>query len=68
MPIMEEKFEEKLVLTVDEAAKLLGVSRPTAYQGVERGEIPSIRVGKRILIPRAALEKMMETAGNQATS
>lgn len=62
---MEENFE-RIVYTVDEAAKLLGISRPSAFQGVERGEIPHIRVGKRILIPKAALDKLLTTAGSKS--
>lgn len=58
---------EKLVFTVEEAGEILGLSRASAYQGVERGEIPSIRVGKRILVPRVALEKMLAQAGSQAS-
>ncbi|MDO8530702.1 MAG: excisionase family DNA-binding protein [Dehalococcoidia bacterium] len=46
---------EKLVISVDEAAKLLALSRSSAYAGVKNGQIPSIKVGRRILIPRAAL-------------
>jgi excisionase family DNA binding protein len=61
-------MEEKLVLTVDETAALLGISRPTAYQGVEKGKIPSIRVGKRILVPKAALEKLLAEAGARNNS
>ena len=53
---------DKAVLTVDETAQLLGLSRNSAYQGVMRGEIPSIRVGKRILVPRAALERLLQMA------
>ncbi len=51
---------EKLTFTVEETAKILGLSRNSAYQGVMTGEIPHIKVGKRILIPRLALEKMLE--------
>lgn len=54
---------QSVVLTVDEVAGLLKISRPQAYLGVERGEIPHIRVGRRILIPRAALEKLLISAG-----
>ena len=54
---------QKLVLTVDECAKWLSISRPQPYLGVHRGEIPSIKVGRRILIPRAALERMLLHAG-----
>jgi len=61
-----EENEEKLVYTVTEVAELLGISRPLAFQGVERGEIPCIRVGKRILIPRMALEKLLSAAGKES--
>jgi excisionase family DNA binding protein len=50
---------EPLVFTVDEAARLLRVGRKQAYEAVAEGEIPSFRIGKRILIPRAALEQML---------
>lgn len=46
-------------LTVDETARLLHVSRVSAYNAVQAGEIPSIRVGRRILIPTAALLRML---------
>jgi excisionase family DNA binding protein len=45
-------------MTVEEAAKRLGLSRPAAYEGVRRNEIPSIKIGRRILVPIAALERM----------
>lgn len=57
---------QSVVLTCDEVAEILKISRPQAYLGIKRGEIPHIRVGKRILIPRAALEKMLATAGKSA--
>ncbi len=51
--------KEKLTLTVDEAAKCLGVGRNLAYEAIARGEIPVIRVGKRLLVPKAALELLL---------
>jgi len=51
---------EKLTLTVSETARLLGISRGLAYEMVRTGEIPSVRFGKRVLIPRRALEKLLE--------
>jgi excisionase family DNA binding protein len=48
---------ERLVLSIPEAPALLGVSKNSAYSAVARGEIPSIRVGRRIVIPRAKLLK-----------
>ena len=41
---------KKITGTVDEAAEAIGVSRSVAYEGVKTGEIPSMRVGKRILV------------------
>ena len=52
--------EQSLVLTVEEAAKFLRLSRGSAYEGVRLGQIPSIRVGRRILIPRAALVRLLD--------
>ena len=52
--------EEKLTLTVSETARLLGISRGLAYEMVRTGEIPSVRFGKRVLVPRRSLEKLLE--------
>ena len=51
--------KEKLTLTVDETAKCLGIGRNSAYEAIARGEIPVIRVGKRLLVPKAALETLL---------
>ena len=51
---------ESLVLTVGEAARLLRLSKTTTYDQIRQGSIPSIRMGKRILVPRAALMRMLE--------
>ena len=50
---------EKLTLTVEDARKLLGLSRGLMYHAIRRGEIPSLRVGRRLLIPRAPLLKLL---------
>ena len=57
---------EKIILSVMETANLLGLSRNSTYQGVQSGAIPSIRVGKRILVPKAALDRMLEGGGTNA--
>ena len=44
---------------VEQAAELFGVSRASAYKGIASGEIPSIRIGKRILVPTAAVLEML---------
>ena len=52
--------DERLTLTVKEAQKILGLGRSLVYQGIEAGEIPSVRIGRRILIPKAALYRLLE--------
>lgn len=52
--------EERLTLTIPEAARLLGISRAAAYEGVRRSEIPAVRIGRRLLVPRAAFERWLE--------
>lgn len=51
---------EKLAFTVEEAAEILGIGRNLAYEGVKNGDIPSIRIGKRIVVPKAALKKKLD--------
>lgn len=51
---------ESLTLTVDQTAKLLGLSRNGAYEAIARGQVPSIRIGRRLLVPRTALERMLD--------
>jgi len=51
--------------SVDELAKELRISRQAAYAALHRGVIPSIRIGKRFVLPRAAIAEWLRTAGNQ---
>ena len=52
--------EERVTFTVEETAKLLGIGRQLAYDKVKTGEIPVIKIGRRLLVPRRALEKLLE--------
>ncbi len=49
------------VLTIPEAARVLGISRNLAYElaAKDRFPVPTIRLGKRIVIPRAALDRLL---------
>jgi excisionase family DNA binding protein len=60
-----ERPAQRLTLTVEEAAESLGISRTFAYEAVKRGEIPAIRIGRRILVPKVALDRLLESAGEQ---
>lgn len=54
-----------ITLTVAEVATLLGVSLGVAYREVREGNIPSIRVGGRLLVPRAAFDRLLDVDGNR---
>jgi len=54
---MEDK---RMTLTIEEAAKVLGIGRNLCYDRVKTGEIPVIKIGRRLLVPRRALEKLLE--------
>jgi len=51
--------EEPKTQTIDEAAKELGIGRNQAYAAAKRGEIPTVRIGKRILVLREPFKKML---------
>ena len=46
---------------------VLGISRAFAYDAVRRGEIPAIKIGRRILVPKLALDRLLETSGEGST-
>lgn len=51
---------ERLALSVEEAGALLGISRDLAYDLVACGTIPSVRLGRRLVVPRRALEAALD--------
>jgi excisionase family DNA binding protein len=51
-----------LVLTVEEASRLLGISRAHGYELVARGELAHIRLGRRVVVPRRAIDQLIENA------
>lgn len=52
--------ESKLTVTVAEAGRLLGISRGLAYEMARIGKLPTIRFGRRLLVPRQALYRLLE--------
>ncbi len=54
--------DERVTLDVPAAGRMLGLSRNAAYQAVRRGEIPAVKIGGRLLVPRAALMRLLEMA------
>ena len=57
--------EQPLTISVPEAGKrYFDLSRGAAYQAAERGEIPTIRIGRLLRVPVRALEDMLDRASN----
>jgi len=51
---------ERLTITVDEAAKELGISRALAYEMARTGKLPTLRFGRRFVVPRKAIDQLLE--------
>jgi excisionase family DNA binding protein len=58
----EHATDDRLTWTVPEAARLLGISKDTAYEAAHRGELPVKVIGRRMLIPRMALLRLLDGA------
>lgn len=50
---------ERLVYSIAEAAELLNLSERSAYAAAKRGEIPVLKMGSRMVVPKAALDAML---------
>ena len=55
------------MLTVEEAAAYLRISRGLAFAAVKDGSLPCVRIGRRILIPRRQLEALLDGSAPPAT-
>jgi excisionase family DNA binding protein len=55
----------QLTLTVEEAGRLLGISRGAAYRAAACGQIPTIRLGRRLLVPRARLHQLLGISSSE---
>ena len=51
---------ERATYTVEEAAKILGISRSTAYECARTGELPVLRFGRRMVVPATALRLLVD--------
>jgi excisionase family DNA binding protein len=58
-----ENVEPLVMRLWPDAGQALGLSRNATYDAAKRGEIPTIRFGKLIKVPTAALRRMLESAG-----
>ncbi len=56
---------ECATLKIEEAATFLGISWASAYAAANSGELPTLRIGRRLVVPRAALERLLASAGQR---
>ncbi len=71
----EQDWRSRSTITVEEAAPILGIGRSTAYVLARCGDLPTLRLGRRYVVPVAALRRMLgetepsndcDLAGNEA--
>ena len=58
------RFDDRLVYTVTEAAKLLGISRAHGYDLVASGELLHLRLGRRIVVPKRVIEALLDVGAS----
>jgi hypothetical protein len=58
-----EQARDSLTYEVPEAGAMVGLNRNAAYKAAKRGEIPTIRFGKLLKVPKAAWHRMLANAG-----
>ena len=51
--------DERKTYSIEEAARLLGVGRNQGYEAARTKQIPVIKIGKRLLVPKAALDRLL---------
>lgn len=56
---------EALVLTVPEAGAKLGLGKTASYEAAARGDLPTIKIGRALRVPKIALERMLNEAGQK---
>jgi len=56
----EPQIERMTMPVWPDAGKRLGLRRNATYEAIARGEIPVLRFGRRIVVPRAALDRLLE--------
>lgn len=64
---MATEAQTKMLLTVEEAARRLGIGRSLAWRLVQEGEIPSVRLGRLVRVPMSQLEEWLQAQSREQT-
>jgi excisionase family DNA binding protein len=59
---LTSKWDHHDTFTVEEVGEILGLSRGSAYAAAKGGALPVIWIGRRCIVPRRALERLLESA------
>jgi excisionase family DNA binding protein len=54
------QHNDRLTYDVPEAGRLLGLGRNAAYEAAKTGELPVIKIGSRLLVPKIALDRLLK--------
>jgi excisionase family DNA binding protein len=69
MSILGEKWGDRAILQVPEAAEILGMSAWSYYAAIKEGRVPGVRIGRRrVVVPRVALEQLLAGAALQPST
>jgi hypothetical protein len=59
-PICDPKWDGRSTFSIEEAGEILGLSRSAAYEAAkDGGSLPTIQIGRRKIVPRLALERLL---------
>ena len=61
-PATAARPQQRVTWTVHETAERLGLTVSTVYAYIDSGQLPAVRLGRRLLIPREAVERLVERA------
>jgi hypothetical protein len=57
--IIDRKYDGRSSFSIQETAEILGISRWTAWEAAKKGDLPVIAIGRRKIVPRVRLERLM---------
>jgi excisionase family DNA binding protein len=57
--VLARKWDDRSTFTVEETAEILGLGRWAAYKAANNGDLPVVRIGGRLIVPRHALEQLL---------
>lgn len=63
--VLDAKWKGRSTFSVEEAGEICGISRPSAYAAAKNGTLPTVTIGRRRIVPRHALERLL--LGQSAT-